>query len=250
MWRRFKWIFLLQLLLGVAVEADRRDRTTTWGAPVPVPTYPPDTWQSSDPSSYTPSAPAPAPAPYYPGPAPAPAPYYPAPAPAPAPAPEDPNATGYYYYYYPVKDDSHKGIFGKDKHKDISFEGKTWMGLLIPLAVIAVGIPIMALIFNGLGLVTGRSMNIMAVDELKKDVGEMLSVYTRVLESEECVKRMVCELGSYATRMPAKSYIFSMLDSIVPSTMKNNMAVFTKSALYGREEVQCETFRCSPLDGK
>ena len=60
---------------------------------------------------------------------------------------------------------------------------------------------------SALGLVAGkRSLSVGSA--VKGEVGEMMSVYTKVLESEECVQRIICELGCSASGIPAKSYIF------------------------------------------
>ena len=194
-----KWILLLLFVAAVSM-ADRQtpqiyvarsDSTTTessdpvWGAPVPVPTFPPSHHAPAPAPSYYPEpapAPAPAPAPSYyaePAPAPAPAPsyyadpapsyypepapapsysyyqepapapapsYYPAPAPAPAPAPVHDTTSGYYYYYYPVKE-SKGGLKGLKGH--LTREEKSWLGVLVPLVAVAIGIPILSLILSG-----------------------------------------------------------------------------------------------------
>ena len=143
-------------------------------APAPAPSYYPEPAPAPAPSYYPEPAPAPAPyysapapVPYYPAPAPAPS-YHPDPAPAPSysyqpapapaasyypapehdpePAPAPESANGYYYYYYPVKDE--KGGFGKLKGH-LTREEKSWLGVLIPVAIIAVGVPILAVILSG-----------------------------------------------------------------------------------------------------
>lgn len=131
-------------------------------APAPAPHYPDPT---PAPAPYYPDA-TPAPAPHYPDPAPAPSysyhsvpapapyPYHPAPAPAPyysdhtpAPAPyyhPTETTSGYYYYYYPVKD-----VKGGKFKGYLTHEEKSWLAVLVPVAIIAVGVPILAVILSG-----------------------------------------------------------------------------------------------------
>ena len=260
---------LLLLFVAAVSMADRQapqiyvarsDSTTTessdpvWGAPVPVPTFPPSHHAPAPAPSYY-AEPAPAPAPsyyadpapsyypepapapsysYYQEPAPAPAPsYYPAPAPAPAPAPIHDTTSGYYYYYYPVKE-SKGGLKGLKGH--LTREEKSWLGVLVPLVAVAIGIPILSLILSGksvgfshnigkfgwkidhvilfaaIGAVVNNgdnnARNWNGISGLRTEVTEMVSTYTSVMRSEECVQKMICQLGATASGMPAKSYIF------------------------------------------
>ena len=134
-------------------------------APPPAPVYapPPAPAPTSPPyQPYPPSYPEPAP-PAYPEPAPAynpppPPPAYDQPSYGPAPSP-----AGQYYYYIPVQETKEKGpsikdMLEKDKealsallphHKDnLTNEQKIWLSVLTPLIVVALVVPLAAILFS------------------------------------------------------------------------------------------------------
>ena len=123
-------------------------------APVPVPTY------AAAP------APAPVPVPTYaaaPAPAPVPAPSYAAAPSAQGPTYNVPAAGGasyayappaqggYYYYYYPTKTPS--SVKAKDMwdgmKKYLLDDQKVWIAVIVPLIVVALGLPLLAILFSG-----------------------------------------------------------------------------------------------------
>jgi len=53
---------------------------------------------------------------------------------------------------------------------------------------------------------TGRKLklNELSFGEIRNDLGDLAG---RVLQSDECVQRLICNLGSYAADVPYKSFI-------------------------------------------
>ncbi|XP_032795945.2 extensin [Daphnia magna] len=226
----------------------------------------PPSYHEPAPPSYhepaPPSYPEPAP-PSYHEPAPpaynsAPAPAYDSPAPSYGPAPSPP---GQYYYYAPVKESKEKGpsikdMLEKDKEalfallpdnkKHLTNEQKIWLSVLTPLIVIALVIPLAAILFSGFTITTnGRKFGELNITDMKKSILDIAEGYGSVLETEECMQRIICDLGSYAKSIPGKSYVLTFLSALVPDTMKNNMAIFQKAATYGADKAQCNSFKCS-----
>jgi hypothetical protein len=146
----------------------------SYSAPIPAPAPAPAPTYAAAP------APAPVPVPTYaaaPAPAPAPVPSYAAaPAPAPAPVPSyasapsaqgptynvpaaggasyayaPPAQGGYYYYYYPTKTPS--SVKAKDMwdgmKKYLLDDQKVWIAVVVPLIVVALGLPLLAILFSG-----------------------------------------------------------------------------------------------------
>ncbi|KAI9553075.1 hypothetical protein GHT06_020966 [Daphnia sinensis] len=235
-------------------------------APVYVPPPTPSPYQPYMPPA-PPAYPEPAP-PAYPEPAP---PAYPEPAPPAYPAPAyDPPALSYgpapsppsqYYYYVPVKESKEKGpslkdMLEKDKealfallpdnNKHLTNEQKIWLSVLTPLIVVALVIPLAAILFSGFTITTnGRKFGELNITDMKKSILDIVEGYGSVLETEECMQRIICDLGSYTKAIPGTSYILTFLSALVPDTMKNNMAIFQKAATYGADKAQCNSFKCS-----
>lgn len=181
-------------------------------------------------SSY--SAPAPAPAPTYNAPAPA-APTYS----APSSSSSNSGSTAYsaaatsaavsqgnlYYYYYPVaaypihnKHQSSKGSHGHAPTTHVQSESdiSPLLFLLVPLVLLLLAVPLIALIGANVNNDDRRSFGGSAaskfgnIAELRAAVDSMLDKYVTALESQECMDRIVCELGTKASDLPYKPILF------------------------------------------
>lgn len=66
------------------------------------------------------------------------------------------------------------------------------------------------------------------------------------MESEECIKRTVCEMGAYSKDLKGKEFVLGFVDPLVPEGMKSNMAIFKKAASAGKEVGKCNKYKCMP----
>lgn len=65
-------------------------------------------------------------------------------------------------------------------------------------------------LFKGFTITTTkRAFGELDLDAMKKNILEIGERYTSVLESDECMQRIICDLGSYAKALPGKSYILT-----------------------------------------
>ena len=86
--------------------------------------------------------------------------------------------------------------------------------LLVPLVLLLIAVPVItAFGSNNTGGIGGRSSGITAAEKLFRsfvDKPGFLSLerFSMALESEECMNRMICELGVRATHLPQKEMIF------------------------------------------
>lgn len=162
-----------------------------------------------------------------------------------APATSQPVSTGnLYYYYYPVaaypideksssigghhaSSSSHYGGGGSGGHHTTyqSYGGGHGGGLkgggysdfgplafiLIPLVLLLLAVPLLGLFVNnnnnGIGRSFENSIN-NPVSSLQAEVNVLLKRYMGALESQECMDRMMCQVGVRAQILPHKDMIF------------------------------------------
>jgi hypothetical protein len=86
--------------------------------------------------------------------------------------------------------------------------------------------------------------------QLQGEVDQLLSKYTMALESEECMDRIICELGVKASALPSKELFFSMVDMVMPPSellSSSRMGVFKTAATEAFTMDECRMrFRCNP----
>lgn len=91
---------------------------------------------------------------------------------------------------------------------------------------------------------TKRSLNDpTSFSSLGERLDRYLAIYRSATESEECVSRIVCELGNTMTDMGGKTMILSILEKVVPSWMKQKMGVF-KNAVLSSDAGKCRKYKC------
>ncbi|XP_045615550.2 uncharacterized protein [Procambarus clarkii] len=163
-----------------------------------------------------------------------------------APAGED----GFYYYYYPLeeKKESIKKL-GNDLDKC------TGEKLLAPLIIICIFLGIIA--FKDIGLVPIFQIPPITVPKLTipdikfpkarelseyvpwDAVNQMTLAVTEAVESEECLPRLMCESGKYATNYTTA---LSLLELFIPQRLKTHMKILKDSALVKND---CTSYKCS-----
>lgn len=128
-----------------------------------------------------------------------------------------------YYYYYPVAaypihepSTSHKSP-SYSSGSDTDFSPLAF--LLVPLVLLLLAVPLLALLGvnvngnnNGRSLVGGRSSELDdkfgSFSELQAEIDLLLGKYVSALDSDDCMDRIVCELGVKASAIPSKDLFF------------------------------------------
>jgi hypothetical protein len=123
-----------------------------------------------------------------------------------------------YYYYYPV---AAYPVHASDKVSSSGSSGASdilsspLIYILVPLLLLLLAVPLLAL--TGVNTSSGRSFDARnsALDEkfgsfaeLQEEVDRQLTKYMAALDSENCMDRIVCELGVKASNVPSKELFF------------------------------------------
>ncbi|XP_040579736.1 uncharacterized protein [Lepeophtheirus salmonis] len=159
-----------------------------------------------------------------------------------------------YYYYYPVAAHpiTEKPAYRPaKKNEDFS----PLLFLIVPLVLLLAAIPLIGL----LGINTGRSFTARNSEldekfgsfaELQDEVDNLLRKYIDALDSEQCMDRVVCELGTRAQNIPSKQLFFSLVEWLAPKHLllgKDRLAIFKKSATNTDFTLDtCKMFVCNP----
>ncbi|KAI1290437.1 hypothetical protein HDE_08737 [Halotydeus destructor] len=70
------------------------------------------------------------------------------------------------------------------------------------------------------------------------------SLYKTAVEREDCMNRIICELGDTMTGVRGKSAIFTVLEKVVPTWMGNHVGVLKSSVLSGDQFGKCKRYTC------
>jgi len=82
-------------------------------------------------------------------------------------------------------------------------------------------------------------------DQLKSQVDSLLERYYHALESESCMDRVVCELGTKAKDLSGKNMLMTALDWIIPTHMSSKISTFKAAVNQGYEVHECKAkFYC------
>jgi hypothetical protein len=154
-----------------------------------------------------------------------------------------------YYYYYPV---AAQPIVEKSDDDELD----PLVLVLLPITLL-IGVLALISIFNV--SVTGRSFDSAngffsrqhqdevfgSWDSFQGEVDRLLARYYEALESESCMDRVVCELGSQANGLSGKSLLMTALDWIIPQAMQNRIETFKEAANEGYEVHVCKAkYQC------
>jgi len=164
-----------------------------------------------------------------------------------------PVSTGHlYYYYYPV---AAQPLVDEKADTEID----PLVAVLLPITVL-VGLLALLSIINAANN-SGRSMwarsfgasvGSSAFDRvgrtltaMQEEVDTMLVNYYQVLESDSCMDRLVCELGTKAHSLSTHDYLLTALDWITPQTMARKMSTFKMAVKKHYTPKQCQLkFSC------
>jgi len=182
--------------------------------------------------------------------------------------PAAPVATGnLYYYYYPVAPQPlyqppPPPRYNSRPHRrqglsEPESESSSMYYLLAPLLALMVAAPAVAM-FGGFG---GRSFDggraseydnkFGSFNELQTAIDSLIVKYMNALESEECMDRVVCELGSQASSLPHKNMMLSVMEWLIGGDHlilgQGRLNVFRTAATEEFTMNKCrDTFRCNP----
>lgn len=113
--------------------------------------------------------------------------------------------------------------------------GSPLLIILGGLVLLLVAIPIVAAFSNNGNAGIGRSLtdsrpfiadafrSFGAASGLGAEVDLLLSKYALALESEECMDRIICELGVNASELQGKELFFSVVDWLIPRKEMNSL---------------------------
>jgi hypothetical protein len=82
-----------------------------------------------------------------------------------------------------------------------------------------------------------------AVDRLRSRV---TTIYSDVVSSDECIERLVCELGSVAKNVYYKDSVIRVMNYFAPSSYKKYMSTL-KSAAFTGDTSKCRMIKCTPI---
>jgi len=82
-----------------------------------------------------------------------------------------------------------------------------------------------------------------AVDRLRARVTD---IYTDVTTSDECIERLVCELGAVAKDVYYKDSVIRVMNYFAPSHYKKYLSTL-KSAAYTGDTSKCRQIKCTPI---
>ncbi|XP_023224983.1 probable peroxisomal membrane protein PEX13 [Centruroides sculpturatus] len=118
--------------------------------------------------------------------------------------------------------------------------------LIMPMLALA-GLGLLIPTVTSLGSRTKKTKRSLNDPTSFSSIGERLdrylAIYRSATESEECISRIICELGNTMTDVTGKSTILTILEKVVPSWMKQKMGVF-KNAVLSRDAGKCRKYKC------
>jgi len=156
---------------------------------------------------------------------------------APAPA-----STGnLYYYYYPVQA---QPIVEKSDEEELD----PLVVILLPITVLVGFLALLSIVNTT--FVAGRSGDARSmqgetkIDSIKGQIDVMLEQYYQVLESEQCMDRVVCELGTKASGLSGKDYLLKAVDYLIPEIYTRRVDTFKVAVQEGYDADACKVFSC------
>ncbi|XP_076353546.1 uncharacterized protein LOC143248749 [Tachypleus tridentatus] len=112
--------------------------------------------------------------------------------------------------------------------------GLLGLGLLIPTVTS----------LTGTSAATSRKQEELNVfSGFRKKLEKYYAIYRAAVEDEDCMNRIICELGSTMSDVKGKAGVINVLDKFVPYWMESKMGVFKVAAL-SSEVRKCSKYRC------
>lgn len=165
-----------------------------------------------------------------------------------------------YYYYYPVAAYPVNSPHATDKVSATSgtsdLLSSPLLFILVPLLLLLVAVPVIALLSNTNN--NGRSFSGRNSDldekfgsfaELQTAIDYQLAKYMTALDSENCMDRIVCELGVKASNIPHKNMFYSVVEWLAPEhgLLGYGRMTILKQAASGKYTMEsCKKYTCNP----
>lgn len=135
-----------------------------------------------------------------------------------------------------------------------SFRSKYGIGsIMMPLIALAG----LSLLIPSLSTVTSRKKRSVEdkLDLQQTGLGAYLermdryySIYKNAIEREECINRIICELGDAVSGVRGKDAFFDFVDRVMPngwmSKGNSKVSIFKTSALSSNDNSKCKKYRC------
>jgi len=170
-----------------------------------------------------------------------------------------------YYYYYPVAAYPVNGGPGaSDKVSSGAASSPSdllespLLFILVPLLLLLLAAPLVALFINS-SSTSGRSFGGARNSDLDEKFGSFaelqgaidyqLAKYMTALDSENCMDRIVCELGVKASNIPHKNLFYSVVEWLAPEhgLLGYGRMTILKQAASGKYTMEsCKKYMCNP----
>lgn len=171
-----------------------------------------------------------------------------------------------YYYYYPVAAYPVNGPHHSTASDKVSSSSSTGLldgpvlYILVPLVLLLIAGAVIALFVNT-STTSGRSFDgstgrNSALDEkfgsfaeLQDAIDNQLAKYMHALDSENCMDRIVCELGTKASNIPHKNLFYSVVEWLAPEhgLLGYGRMTILKQAASGKYTMEsCKKYACNP----
>ncbi|KAG9509842.1 hypothetical protein GZH46_01627, partial [Fragariocoptes setiger] len=85
-----------------------------------------------------------------------------------------------------------------------------------------------------------------AISEYIDRIERYYSIYKSAVENDDCLNRLICELGDAVREVRGKSAVVTVIEKVVPTWMVGKMHVFKESALSSDKE-KCKKYVCNHL---
>lgn len=168
-----------------------------------------------------------------------------------------------YYYYYPVAAYPVNGGPGASDKVGASSSSTSdllespLLFILVPLLLLLLAAPLVALFINSNN--SGRSFGGARNSDLDEKFGSFaelqgaidyqLAKYMTALDSENCMDRIVCELGVKASNIPHKNLFYSVVEWLAPEhgLLGYGRMTILKQAASGKYTMEsCKKYMCNP----
>jgi len=173
-----------------------------------------------------------------------------------------------YYYYYPVAAYPVNGPHHGSASDKVSSGSSTsdllespLLFILVPLVLLLVGGAVLAFFVTGTTTTNGRSFDgstgrnsdldekFGSFAELQTAIDYQLTKYMTALDSENCMDRIVCELGVKASNIPHKNLFYSVVEWLAPEhgLLGYGRMTILKQAASGKYTMEsCKKYMCNP----
>ncbi|KAH9426533.1 hypothetical protein DERP_013715 [Dermatophagoides pteronyssinus] len=117
--------------------------------------------------------------------------------------------------------------------------------ILMPVLAIA-GLSLLLPTMTNLGTTTTKTKRSIDDSPFSSYIEKMdayYKMYNKAMEKEECMNRMICELGDAVSDVRGRSALLMVVENIAPQWMEKKMTVFKNGAL-SKDMTKCKKYSC------